>query len=371
MKKIITALMLITAVFAQNIFAENTDEKSITEISRVESSKEIVHSSDTGGKIIKINYNTGRYVKKGDIIIELENEQVEAGYLQAQSQYESAKIAYERTKEFAKDQQVLNLEKAERAVVAANMALEKAKKGTKQEQLDQLKLNIDTAKTNYETIKKTYDKNLLMYNDKLISEQSFLQIKAQYESAENGYKSAEKAYELALKGADEEDINSLAAALKEAKANYEYTKKTVEKEYWNYDIRNSEAVMNSAKAQYNFAKKRFDDLKVRAEYTGMITQNDLEEGDKVSPGKPLFSIIDNDTMILRVGVEEKNITLIKKNGKADVLINTLNKKYKGVVDSINPIGDEKSKKFEVKVRIKNDGHAVKDGMHGEVTININ
>lgn len=345
--------------------------KTIVDISRVESSKEIVHSSDTGGKIKKIHFDTGAYIKRGSIVVEIQNEQIEAAYRQSESQYETAKINYEKAKEFAKDQQMLNLEKAERTLTTAKMSLAKAQKGTKQEQLDQLKLNVDTAKTNFETAKKNFDKNQLMYNDKLISEQIYLQVKSQYEGFENTYKGAEKALELAKKGTDDEDIKSLEAAIKEAEANYSYAKKVVDKEFWQYDINTAEAAMNSAKAAYDFAKTRYDDLKVKSEYSGLITAMDIEEGNKVLPGRALFTVSDNDTMILRVGVPEKNITSIKKNGKADVFIDTINKTYKGVIESINPIGDEKTKKFEVKVKINNSSHTAKDGMHGEVTVYIN
>lgn len=365
--KLIAGILLICG----SAMGADDGEKAIVEISRIESSKVIIHSSDTGGKLKKVYYESGEYVKKGSIVAELENEQVEASFLQAQSQYELTIVNYEKAKEFGRDQQVLNLEKAEGAVTRAKMALEKAKKGVKEEQLEQMRLNINTAKTNYDTVKNNYDKNTVMFNDKLISEQVYLQVKSQYETAENTLKSAQKAYELALKGADEEDIKSLEAVVKEAEANYSFTKKSFEKEYWLYDIRSAEAAMNSAKAQMELAKKKYEDLKVKAEYSGMVTSMNLEPGEKITPGKPMFSIVDNNIMILNVWVEEKNIGFIKKNGKADVFVSTLNKSYKGQIDVVNPIADEKSKKFEVKVKIKNESHQIKDGMHGEVNIKIN
>lgn len=359
-------LMLIFAVvFSLQSFAA----QKIVTIAKIESSQEVIHSSDLGGKILNIYYQNGDFVKKGQVIMTLDNAQVKAAYDQSQGQYLATQSNFDKTKKFSKDQQILNLERAEKNLTAAKMSLQKAQKGTKAEQLDQLKLNVDTTKTNYETNKKTYEKNKTLYSTKAISEQQFLQVKTQFETSENAYLSAQKALTLAEKGADEEDIKTLKASVVEAQENYDITKKMIDQQIWNYDIKTTESSMNSAKAAYDYAKTRFDELSVKAETTGYITGLDIVQGNKAVPGKQLFSIINADSMVVKIGVDEKYIADFNKNSKVDIFVTVLNKHFVGKIESISPKANEKTKKFDVKIKVVDTSHILKDGMHGQVTIN--
>lgn len=340
----------------------------IVTIAKFESSKEVIHSSDFGGKITNIYYTNGDFVKKGTVIMTIENDQVKANYKQVENQYLLAKANYEKTKNFSKDQQMLNLERSEKSLTSAKMSLQKAQNGAKQEQLDQLKLNVETSKVNYETTKKTFDKNQTLYNSQSISEQSYLQIKNQLESADNAYKGAQKALTLAKKGADIEDIKTLKASLDEAQGNYKVNKNMVDQKIWDYDISSAQSAMNAAKAVYDLSKQKYNELSVVAECSGMIVSLDIDEGNKVAPAKSLFSIISIDTMTLKVGIDEKYIANFNKNSKVDVFVSSLNKHFQGNIASINPRANEKTKKFEVKIKVNNTNHLIKEGMHGEVTI---
>lgn len=363
-KNLFTILTLITISLSS--FAAATP---IISIAKIESSKEVIHSSDAGGKITGIYYDNGDYVKKGTVIMTIQNDQVSASFEQAENQYLIAKASYEKTKKFSKDQQMLNLERAEKTLTASKMSLQKAQNGTKQDQIDQLKLNVETTKINFETNKKTFDKNQILYNNKSISEQTYLQIKTQYETSENSYKSAQKSLSLAQKGTDDEDLKTLKASVTEAQESYNVTKKMIDQQIWNYDIKATESAMNSAKAAYNLAIQKNGELSVKAECNGFIVGLDVVEGNKTVSGKTLFSVINVDTMIVKVGVPEKSIATFNKNSKVDIFVSALNKHFSGIIATISPRANEKTKKFEVKIKLKNDSHLLREGMHGEVKIN--
>ena len=364
MKK--TILLMLLMVFSLQSFAQSN---KIVTIAKIESAAEVVHSSDLGGKITGIYFGNGDYVKKGTVIMTLDNSQVKAAFEQSSNQYLATQTTYDKTKKYSKDQQMLNLERAEKALTAAKMSLQKAQKGTKAEQLDQLKLSVDTAKLNYETNKKTFDKNQNLYSTKAISEQQFLQIKAQYESSENAYLGAQKSLSLAQKGADEEDLKTLKATVKEAQESYNITQKMIDGQIWNYDIKATESQMNGAKAAYDFAKTKYDELSVRAEVSGYVVGLDTVEGNKATPGKQLFSLINADSMVVKIGIDEKYIATFNKNSKVDIFVAALNKHFTGNIQTINPKANDKTKKFDVKIKVNDPSHVLKDGMHGQVTIN--
>ena len=344
------------------------NNNSVVTIAKIEGSNAVVHSSDAGGKITNVYYQNGDFVKKGTVIMTVQNDQVSTYMKQMEHQYLMTKANYDKTQKFSKDQQLLNLEKAKKSLVTSKMNLQKAQNGTKVEQIDQLKYNVETSKSNYDTLKKNYEKNKVLYTNKSISEQAYLQIKTQYESAENSYKSSKKAFTLAEKGADIEDINSLKAAVNEAQTTYNITQNMINQQIWNYDINAAAASMNSAQEAYKLAKKKNGELGVIAEVSGIISGLDIEVGNKVTSGKSLFSVSNIGTMQLKASLEEKNIGSIAKNSTVDIYVPTLKKHFTGTIDNISPVANPKTKKFEVKIKVNNNSQTLREGMFAQVSI---
>ncbi|MBN1469315.1 MAG: efflux RND transporter periplasmic adaptor subunit [Fusobacteriaceae bacterium] len=357
-------VLMVLFIFSINSFATN----SVVTIAKIEGAKSVEHSSDEGGKIVKIYHQNGDVVKKGDVILTIQNDTVSSYLKQAESQYLMAKSNFDKTKKFSKDQQMLNLKRAEKNLIAAKMNLQKSQNGTKQEQIDQIKFNLEASKYNYETLKKNYDKNKALYQKNSISEQSFLQIENQYKAAENSYKSSQKSLELAQKGSDIEDIKSLKASVDEAQVTYNITNNMINQQIWNYDINVAQQSMNSAKAVYDLAKIKSGNLAVVAECSGVLSGLKLDEGNKVTSGKTIFSVMDTGTMQVKALISAKEIGNVKKNATVDIFVAVLNKHFTGYVYNIGQVADSKTKKYEVKIRITNSTKDLKEGMFGKITI---
>jgi RND family efflux transporter MFP subunit len=112
-------------------------------------SNEVIQITDTGGDVIKINFGNGDFVKKGEVVLALEDTDTEAAYLESQG-------------EFMK------------------------------------------AQSDYETSKISYGKYKTLFDKKLISEDSFLTVKNQFVQSEGAKKIAQSKYLKAKK--DYEDL---------------------------------------------------------------------------------------------------------------------------------------------------------------------
>lgn len=344
--------------------------KKITANSEFEPFKEVTQVSESGGDLKTVYVINGKWVKEGDKIMEIQNDQLEAQYQQAKAQYSAAKATYERAKKLAEDQTRNSLVKADRAQVSAKMALDKAKKGTKQEQKDQLTYSINSAKSAYETAKLNYENYKKLFDKNLISEQQFMQIKMQFEASENAFNSAQKQLDLANKGTDDEDVKIMEAAVKDAEDSYKITKKMVDEEMWRYDIQGVESTMDTAKANLDLIEKKYKELTVYAKISGVITNLEVKEKNKIAPGTQLFTIVNNDDMIIRVGLNEREVIGVEKFNKSTVFSEALDGYFDGSVYEINPVADKRTRKYDVKVKIKNSDHSLKKGMFGSVTINV-
>lgn len=107
---------------------------------------------------------------------------------------------------------------------------------------------------------------------------------------------------------------------------------------------------------------------ITAPFSGIVYDMNLVKGKYVSAGQKLFSIINNDEMIIRVNVLESEINRIKIGSDVIVKFSAITEKlYKGKVISVSPSINQNTHSCEVKINLINDGK-IKDGMYAEVKI---
>ena len=63
------------------------NNNSVVTIAKIEGSNAVVHSSDAGGKITNVYYQNGDFVKKGTVIMTVQNDQVSTYMKQMENQY--------------------------------------------------------------------------------------------------------------------------------------------------------------------------------------------------------------------------------------------------------------------------------------------
>jgi RND family efflux transporter MFP subunit len=161
----------------------------------------------------------------------------------------------------------------------------------------------DSDLTLAETTLKRYQQ---LYDKKSVSPQEFDEVKARYQSA-----SARR--DMARAG--ESQANSV---LKQAQTSLSYTR-------------------------------------IRAPFSGVVTEKKAATGTLVSPGMPLFTIEDTRVYRLEVMVDESEIHLIRIGEAAPVTIDALgNMQLSGKVTQIVPAADTASRSFLVKIGLPAD-----------------
>lgn len=382
MKKYISALLITAAIFSgcgkdkkaekqeekiktvavANVVTEDID-KNLRIGGEIDASDEVNVTSDTGGDIVSVEKINGQWVKKGEVIVRLSNDQIEATYKKAEAAFLASSSAYAKNKKYIEAENKNALASSEMQYVSAKMKLQRAERGEEKETIENSKARVAIAKKNYEVSKIKYDKNVKLYEKKLIAEQEFLAIENEFKSTENNYNIAKRDLALLERGADEEDIKTLKSTVKSQESSYNLTKRKVNEKAWNYDLQSVQAQYLSDKANYEYAKKQYEELTLRAEISGVVANIDLKKGNKLGAGVIAFTIINNDDMQLSIGVDESNISGIDKFSEVKVEIPALSKKFTGVVSEINPVADSKTRKFGVKIKIKNEEHDIKKGMY--------
>ena len=248
------------------------------------------------GKVIFVGPREGEYVRKGQVLAQIDPTDFRLSLKIAQAQKDNA-----------------------------HAALEKAMNSARPEVLEQARIAYERAEDEYRRMKMLYESNSLAPND-------FQKFKATYETAK-------QQYEQAKAGGQKED-----------------------KEL-------SRATYDQADAHLQVAAKALSDATLHAPVSGYISKRLIETGDTASAGRPVFEIVQLDTVEANVGVPETDIHLVKIGQKASITFPALPKQsFEGTVRIINVSADPGTRTYMTRISVPNPGHVIRIGMVAEAKI---
>ena len=289
---------------------KNSLAKQVTLAGSVHSSQEIMVSTKLPGKIGKLNVEVGSNVKQGDILFELENQDLRAAIDQALNSLTMAQSNLSNIKNGARPQEIEQV----------NQAVNKAK------------IQLDQAKLNFERMEE-------LFEVEAISKVQYDQALSQLQLAEAAYKSALEQQSLIKEGASKDNI---AAA---------------------------QAQVGLAEANLNMAQAKLSDTIVRSPITGTVGFVKFEVGEFVMQGTPIIQIFEQDNMQVQLGVSEQDIPYVTLNTKVTIRIPAIpNKVYTGIVTEVSPTVDAMSKVYPVKIKIQDADNQLKSGMSASIDI---
>jgi len=182
----------------------------------------------------------------------------------------------------------------------------------------------------------------------------YRQAKARLLSAENGLEIARLNFESDGELMENGDISALAYR------NAELT------------VKAAEADRLAALAQLSAAEKQYLDTRITAPIAGLIARKYIEMGTMVSPGMPIYRVVDLSALTVEVGVPQALIGRVRRGSSARVIVGALNgRSFDGTVRFISPQADEASGAFSVEVQVANVGDLeLRAGMTAEVEMNF-
>ena len=122
--------------------------------------------------------------------------------------------------------------------------------------------------------------------------------------------------------------------------------------------------------QIEETQKVKENFPVYATVSGTVTEKLVEQGDYIKQGQPLLKIANLNTVWANFDVYENQIDVFKKGQEVLVTTNAYaNKEFKGKVDFIDPILDNKTRTVTLRVVLNNENDVFKPGMFVTATIN--
>lgn len=264
-------------------------------------------NSKVTGRLEWIGVEKGDKVKKGQVLVRLENEEFRASYEQAKGAYESAK-AY----------------------------LEELQHGSRPQEIQQAQHNLDEARATAVNDKLTLDRTKELAATGVVSKQQLDDATAKYDADQQRANSLQKAFELARIGPRPEEI---------ARA---------------------EGAVAQAKGQMDYAKSQLDATVMRAPVDGTILDRTAEKGELITSmfassaaggpqGSPL-SMADLNDLQVELDIAQADFARLGPAQKAIVTTDAYpDKEYDGQIAQISPEANRQKATVQVKVQVLNPG----------------
>ncbi|MCI1004680.1 MULTISPECIES: efflux RND transporter periplasmic adaptor subunit [unclassified Herbaspirillum] len=125
----------------------------------------------------------------------------------------------------------------------------------------------------------------------------------------------------------------------------------------------------AAQARAAVAGNQRDYTTLVAQHDGVISAEQANTGDVLSPGQPVYSLAWSGAVDVVTDVADRQLAGLQPGVAADVTLAALpGKTWKGRVREVSPAADPQSRTYRVKVTLEQPDASVRLGMTGEVTI---
>ncbi len=134
------------------------------------------------------------------------------------------------------------------------------------------------------------------------------------------------------------------------------------------DMDHLESGARQSAAGADLAKKKLADTRLTSPISGIIARRAIEVGATVSPGQPVFTIVDLDPVRVRVGVPEGDVGHVTEGAAATVRIPALDASFAGRVSLIGVAADAATRSYTVEIKVPNPARRLRAGMVAEAMI---
>jgi multidrug efflux pump subunit AcrA (membrane-fusion protein) len=275
------------------------------------------------GNILDVYFDIGDTVEKDDILLKTDDEDL---------------------RDNLKDLK-LQLENINTAIKMQEINLSSMKTSQYEQQIMQLEQQMESARLSMESTLLVYNDTRKLYDNNSASKTQLNQAETAYLQAKLMYDTAKDSYDLYKDELSKTGIETAELQLKQSK---------LSKEQLLLAINNLEEMIA--------------DTELKAPVSGIISMRNAEVNSMLSPQMPPFTIINTEEMLINTGISEELAGKIKKDAKVSIKVQDMD--IEGTVYAISPAIDDRTGKYQIKIRINNSDNKLKAGMFAEISFTL-
>ena len=378
--------------------------------------KKVNIPAELGGIVDLINVEVGERVEKDQELLVLNQDNLNIQLKQAEASLEAARANYQQLKNGATQEELnraqASYEQAQASLEGARSNLElmeeifndkislkqqltsaESQLANAEQQLASARESYNQAEINFNQAEREYERMQYLFEEKVITEKQFEGAESQYKNAKSalntaqigleqakiGLNTAQQSYELTeqtfnnptqlkqqLENARSQ-VKSAEAGLSVAEANLEQTKKGATQEQLNASL----AQVKQAEAGLEQANLRLENSIIKSPIKGVISAVRTEEGEIVSPGQPVITVIDVDQLYLEVAVTAATMSRLKEGDQVRIIPEAIkDEELTAEIATISPEAEQASKNFPVKMLVENSENNIRPGMFGDAVFSV-
>ncbi len=121
-----------------------------------------------------------------------------------------------------------------------------------------------------------------------------------------------------------------------------------------------------ARAQLAAAEKQLSGTRVRAPFAGVVSERRVSVGDVVSPGAPLFTVVDPRSMRYEASVPAERLGEVRVGAPVHFAVSGYpGRTFVGRVTRVNPVADPSTRQVRLIVSVPNEGGRLVGGLYAE------
>jgi multidrug efflux pump subunit AcrA (membrane-fusion protein) len=257
----------------------------------------------------KFHVERGSHVRAGQLLAELESQDLAGAAAESRGGYQQAEAAYET-----------------------------AVKTTVPEEMRKAELDAKAAKESMDALQKVYDSRKSLLQQGAISGKEVDDSLVSLTQARNTYEIAQKHLEMLQSLGKDQEIKAATAQLAAAKGR-----------------------LQNAEAQLNYTK-------IVSPIDGVVTDRPFYPGEMASNSAPLVTVMDLTKVIARTHVSQSEAAMIKPGAVVTISVPGQDEGVPGKVTLVSPALDPNSTTVEVWVEAANPGERLKPGSSVRLTI---
>jgi len=126
--------------------------------------------------------------------------------------------------------------------------------------------------------------------------------------------------------------------------------------------------LKQARAALDNARQNLGSFTVASPMAGLVAAVNVETGEMAGLQAPVVTLVQLDTVRVKVNLAENFIGSIKPGLEVPVTINSLGKQYTGTVTSVGPKADPVTRAFPVEIKLDNKNGEIKSGMVADLLL---
>ncbi len=278
----------------------------------------------SSGTIVKVAVQVGDRVTAGQVLVQLDPQDLELALRQAQIGQRQAEAQLAQLKI---GPNAVDVASAKAALASAQAAYQQLLNGTDVDRLAAARAQVEQARVALEQAQQAYDKV------KDIPGVGMLPQSLQLQQATINYETAQANYRVTSRGADQSQVAAGQAQVAQAQAGLDRVLRGPTKE----QIDVSQAAVDQAQLAVEQAQRRLDTIRIVAPWNGIVTAVNAVEGALAQPGAPALQLADHSQFHINVQVDEVDVAGVAPDQAVSIELDALpERKLSGHVDKIAP-----------------------------------